>query len=243
MPEDLAVNAGGDTGVATFNIRKEGTVLRRTFVFQNRGGRRLSVHFHASKTSIFRDRCSLFSGEVDDSPRITRFQPSIGVGPEKPVWIWRNRHVSGRTGVAPLEPAHLPGNRGGTRLDGEVAAPDGGISPYPRRFLRSRRGFAGYTPWSGETGASRGKAWRCEAGQRGFPGRRRSLFLSGTISPGYGAVSREPRRCAEKPACFAARCGGARLSTDISRDTTRFLPVCDDFPGDGGLWSPANTFL
>lgn len=54
VPEDLAVNTGGDLGIATFNIRKEGIVLRRTFVFQKRGGRWLIVHFHASNVSFQR---------------------------------------------------------------------------------------------------------------------------------------------------------------------------------------------
>ena len=54
VPEDLAVNAGGDVGIATFNIRREGTVARRTFIFQNRGGRWRIVHFHASNVSFQR---------------------------------------------------------------------------------------------------------------------------------------------------------------------------------------------
>jgi ketosteroid isomerase-like protein len=47
-PEDLKVDTSGDTALVTFNIRSEGSVLRRTFVFRRQGGRWLIVHFHAS---------------------------------------------------------------------------------------------------------------------------------------------------------------------------------------------------
>ena len=48
VPEDLVVDANGDTGIVTFNIRSAGSVLRRTFIFRHRGDRWLIVHFHAS---------------------------------------------------------------------------------------------------------------------------------------------------------------------------------------------------
>lgn len=52
VPEDLAVDVDGGTGIATFNIRKGETVSRRTFIFRNRGGRWLIVHFHASNFTV-----------------------------------------------------------------------------------------------------------------------------------------------------------------------------------------------
>jgi ketosteroid isomerase-like protein len=48
VPENLEVDANGDIGIVTFNVRSAGSVLRRTFVFRHQGGRWLIVHFHAS---------------------------------------------------------------------------------------------------------------------------------------------------------------------------------------------------
>ena len=48
-PEDLTVEATGDLGVVTFNVRdSSGTVRRRTFVFRRAGGVWRISHFHAS---------------------------------------------------------------------------------------------------------------------------------------------------------------------------------------------------
>ena len=48
VPEDVKVDTGGDLAFVSFNIRSEGSVLRRTFVLRYQGGRWLIVHFHAS---------------------------------------------------------------------------------------------------------------------------------------------------------------------------------------------------
>ena len=48
VPEDLEVDAESETAIVTFNVRSAGSVLRRTFIFRNQGGRWLIVHFHAS---------------------------------------------------------------------------------------------------------------------------------------------------------------------------------------------------
>lgn len=49
VPEDLSVEASGDLGVVTFNVRdSSGTVRRRTFVFRHTGGAWRISHFHAS---------------------------------------------------------------------------------------------------------------------------------------------------------------------------------------------------
>ncbi len=52
VPEDLKVDASGDTAIVTFNVRNEGAVLRRTFVFRHQEGRWLIVHFHASNFQL-----------------------------------------------------------------------------------------------------------------------------------------------------------------------------------------------
>lgn len=52
VPEDLKVDASGDLAIVTFNVRNEGSVFRRTFVFKSRDGRWLIVHFHASNFQL-----------------------------------------------------------------------------------------------------------------------------------------------------------------------------------------------
>jgi ketosteroid isomerase-like protein len=53
-PEGLSVEAVGDTGFASFTARDSsgGTLSRRTFIFHQRGGRWLIVHFHASNVPL-----------------------------------------------------------------------------------------------------------------------------------------------------------------------------------------------
>ncbi|MBA2292794.1 MAG: DUF3224 domain-containing protein [Gemmatimonadales bacterium] len=50
VPEDIAVRAGRDMAVASFNVRDAATrrVNRRSFVFRREGSRWLITHFHAS---------------------------------------------------------------------------------------------------------------------------------------------------------------------------------------------------
>lgn len=49
VPQDLTVEASGDLGVVTFNVRDaSGTVRRRTFIFRRSGGVWRINHFHAS---------------------------------------------------------------------------------------------------------------------------------------------------------------------------------------------------
>jgi ketosteroid isomerase-like protein len=48
VPEDVKVETSGDLALVSFNIRSEGSVLCRTFIFRRQGGRWLIVHFHAS---------------------------------------------------------------------------------------------------------------------------------------------------------------------------------------------------
>lgn len=49
VPEDLTVEASGDLGVVTFNVRdSSGPVRRRTFVFRRTAGAWRISHFHAS---------------------------------------------------------------------------------------------------------------------------------------------------------------------------------------------------
>jgi len=52
VPEDVKVETSGDLALVSFNIRSEGSVLRRTFIFRHRGGRWLIVHFHASNFKL-----------------------------------------------------------------------------------------------------------------------------------------------------------------------------------------------
>lgn len=52
VPENLAVERTGSTGIVTFEVPSPGSVARRTFVFRNHDGRWLVSHFHASNFGV-----------------------------------------------------------------------------------------------------------------------------------------------------------------------------------------------
>jgi len=48
VPEDMQIDARGETAIVTFNVRNPSAISRRTFVFRRAGGQWLITHFHAS---------------------------------------------------------------------------------------------------------------------------------------------------------------------------------------------------
>ncbi len=54
VPEDLLIDARGETAVVSFHVRGADAVARRTFIFHQQDGRWLITHFHASSFPITR---------------------------------------------------------------------------------------------------------------------------------------------------------------------------------------------
>jgi uncharacterized protein (TIGR02246 family) len=48
VPEDMQIDARGETAIVTFNVRNPSAISRRTFVFRRTGRHWLITHFHAS---------------------------------------------------------------------------------------------------------------------------------------------------------------------------------------------------